>query len=170
MKTLTKPTALAAAEAVAATIEYNAKKAAMQDAAERLAMSKISAGDAREGLTPGTYNIDTTVNIKGTLTVGEDYMTTPTANIPILPVLGLLIQRMGFQREKAMQIIVDAINESIDNKDSTVKMNLENDVKEIEKAIEVVKKGITEKLTKVKANGKVTTKLTTTQLKEVTVK
>lgn len=162
MKTLTKPTAAATAVVVVGD--------AIQDAAERLAMSKISAGDARDIVKPGTYNIDTTVNIKGTITVGEDYMTTPTANIPILPVMALLVQRMGFQREKAMKIIVDAINESIADKDTTVLDNLQKDTAEIEAAIEVVRKGIINKLAKVKANGKVTHKLTTTQIKQVTVK
>jgi hypothetical protein len=161
MKTLTKPTA-------AAVVVVG--QDAIQDAAERLAMSKISAGDARDIVKPGTYDIDTTVNIKGTITVGEDYETTPTANIPILPVMALLVQRMGFQREKAMKIIVDAINESIADKDTTVLENLQKDTAEIEAAIEVVRKGIISKLAKVKANGKVTHKLKTTQIKQVTVK
>lgn len=163
MKTLTKPTAAATAVVVVG-------QDTIQDAAERLAMSKISAGDARDIVKPGVYNIDTTVNIKGTITVGEDYETTPTANIPILPVMALLVQRMGFQREKAMKLIVDAINESIADKDTTVLENLQKDTAEIEAAIEVVRKGIISKLAKVKANGKVTHKLKTTQIKQVTVK
>ena len=49
---------------------------------QKLAISKIKTD--REAVQPGTYPVDFTVRVNGTVTVGEDYERSATGNIPWL--------------------------------------------------------------------------------------
>lgn len=49
---------------------------------QKLAISKVKAD--REAILPGTYPVDFTVHVKGTVSVGEDYARAATGSIPWL--------------------------------------------------------------------------------------
>ena len=66
-------------------------------------------------LTPGTTEINEviTLHVQGTLRRGEDSYYTPTVSIPLKATLALLLSRMGFQREKAGEILVQCMTEAL---------------------------------------------------------
>jgi len=87
------------------------------DAKEQIALSKALSkrviDDARELLTPGVHNVDVSIRISGSLSVSEDYFTTPTVSIPLKETMALLLHRMGFQREAAITILREVMTEAI---------------------------------------------------------
>lgn len=68
---------------------------------------------AKGALTPGQHAVDFTVRIQGVLKKGEDSMTDATTSIPWLTVLALFVQRSGFQRDAAMNLVKEAMIESL---------------------------------------------------------
>ena len=66
-------------------------------------------------LTPGKTEINEviTLHVQGTLRRGEDSYYTPTVSIPLKATLALLLSRMGFQREKAGEILVQCMTEAL---------------------------------------------------------
>ena len=88
----------------------------IEDAVKSLALSRIAApAAARSSIPAGSYHVDTTVRISGTVRVGEDYDTAPTVNILNLNTLGHFIQYCGITREVAMRNLrlaaIDAMND-----------------------------------------------------------
>lgn len=82
---------------------------------ELLAISKLAKKGAavRSNITPGQYNVDFNVSIKGTINVGEDYESTPTVRVPTKAALALFVKRMGFQRDEAIQILTSVMTEAV---------------------------------------------------------
>jgi hypothetical protein len=84
----------------------------------QLALAKVIADKdakiARGGVNSGTHLVDMTVRISGRMTVGEDYDTAPTVSIPLKETMALLLHRMGFQRDKAIEILREVMSEAID--------------------------------------------------------
>ena len=62
---------------------------------------------------PGEYPIDMTVRIVGTMNVQIDTTKAPTVCIPPLETMALLLHRMGFQREKALELMREVFTEAI---------------------------------------------------------
>jgi len=82
-------------------------------AIEAAALGKIS---GKGDLTPGDHQVDCIFHVKGCLRKGEDYQSTPTRNVPVLAALMLAVKRMGFQRDKFLEIIKEAMKDAIDGK------------------------------------------------------
>ena len=77
-----------------------------------------SANEAK-GFTPepGRHTVDATVTLKvtGEVVKGEDVPYTPTVDIPLLPTLALVMEKAGFQRERAKSLLVEAMTEALAN-------------------------------------------------------
>lgn len=65
---------------------------------------------------PGLHNIDTTITlrVKGTVKKGEDSDYTPTVDIPLLPTLALVMEKAGFMRERAKELLIEAMTEALE--------------------------------------------------------
>ena len=78
------------------------------------------------------------------VTVGHNTDKTPTASLPLLPIMGLLIKRMGATREAALQTLKEDMEEALKlNKDATKKILEESGVKD---AVDKVKADVISKL------------------------
>jgi len=66
-------------------------------------------------LSPGIHIVDEiiTVRVTGKITKGEDVDYTPTAEIPILPVLAILIEKSGAVGINLANMVSDAMTEAI---------------------------------------------------------
>jgi hypothetical protein len=60
---------------------------------------------ARADLAVGTHQVDVTVRVTGTVTVGEDYTRTPTVGVPVKEVLALFLARSGALREANVKLL-----------------------------------------------------------------
>ncbi len=67
---------------------------------------------AKGALAAGEHTVDFTVRIKGTVKKGEDDMAKPTVTTPWLTVMALVLHRAGFQRDTAMELIFNAMNDA----------------------------------------------------------
>ena len=54
-----------------------------------------------------------TLRVQATLNRGEDYTTPPTVSIPLKATLALMLAKMGFQREAASELLVEAMQEAL---------------------------------------------------------
>jgi len=79
-------------------------------AAEATAIAKATSSAE---LPVGDHQVDCFVHIKGCIRKGEDSEMTPTASVPILAALGLAVKRMGFQRDKFLEILKDSMRDAI---------------------------------------------------------
>lgn len=68
---------------------------------------KVSPNQTLKGI-----KVEMTLEI-GEVTFGHDTDRAPTASIPLLPTLALLLKRMGFQRDSAMEIIREVMTEAL---------------------------------------------------------
>jgi len=68
---------------------------------------------AREGVVAGTYHIDVTVRVRGTLAVAEDTDKTPTVSIPMKEVLALFVARSGCTREASVKLLRECMTEAL---------------------------------------------------------
>jgi hypothetical protein len=66
-------------------------------------------------LQPGNYPVDAVVTllILGDVTKDRDSEYTPTADIPLLPTIALLLQRAGFTRDRSMQLLIECASEAL---------------------------------------------------------
>lgn len=66
-------------------------------------------------LTPGTHIVDETITVRvtGTITKGDDVDYTPTAEIPILPVLAILIEKSGAVGMNLANMIQESMTEAL---------------------------------------------------------
>ena len=130
----------------------------------KLAVSKaIKAKDvktSRRGIEVGTYEVDENVHVFGSLTVGEDYETTPTVAIPYKKAFAALCRVSGCTGPAGIAKIRRAMEIALaDDTDDTAKDVLAGieDVNRIER--EVIEPMLAN-LPKLECRGKVTTKLT----------
>lgn len=63
----------------------------------------------------GETNIDMefNVHVKGTIKKSADVEFTPTISIPLKMTVALLLAKMGFQRDKAMALLVESMTEAL---------------------------------------------------------
>jgi len=63
----------------------------------------------------GTVEVDETVtlHVKATVKRNADYQTTPTVSIPLKATVALLLAKMGFQRDRAAELLVEAMTEAL---------------------------------------------------------
>lgn len=77
------------------------------------AISAKEASAAREGITAGTYDVDLTVRVKGTIEVSEDTDRPPTTSIPVKEVLALFLARSGCTREHSIALLRECLTDAL---------------------------------------------------------
>lgn len=111
-------------------------EAGVKDALKAVAKT---AGDARERCEPDQTIEGLVINMTleiDKLTVGHDSDKAPTASIPLLPTLALLVKRMGVTRDAALDAIRGAMEEALAlDKDAAKAIMQEFGVAEAEKLI-----------------------------------
>jgi len=133
------------------------------------AMKKGLDAKAREEVGPGVHTnlvMDLTVRV-GEMRIANDTDKAPTCSIPLLPTLALLLKRMGFQRDKALEMLSEVMEEAISlDKDATKALLAETGVKE---AQDLLQKDVISKLPRTPVNGRVTVKDVEVDLKGMAV-
>ena len=110
-------------------------------------------------LEPGTHHVDefVTLHVSGSIVKQNDLMVSPTASLPLIPILALFWEKSGFHRDKALAILREAITEAM--KDGKGKSErIESKMKDVESAVKAVKSGLISQLPKVSRSGRVVTK------------
>ena len=133
------------------------------DAATLHAAAKFLTAEAKKSeISKGEHKIDNTltIDIKGIVNKFADESYTPTVSIPIKATLALLLNRMGFQRDKAAALIVEVMTEAL-KADEKADEALAATLKEIEQAEQRVA-DMTAALPKKTRKGKTTDKTTAT--------
>lgn len=119
------------------------------------AMKKGLDAKAREEVGPGVHTnlvMDLTVRV-GEMRIGADTDKTPTCSIPMLAAMALLVKRMGFQREKALEVLKEVMEEAINlDKDAKKALLSETGVADAEKTL---KKEVISKLPRTPVKGAV---------------
>jgi xanthine/CO dehydrogenase XdhC/CoxF family maturation factor len=66
-------------------------------------------------LPPGVHHVDTTITFKvtGTVKKNEDEPYTPTAEIPLLPTMALLLEKAGIVGDAAINMLATAMKEAL---------------------------------------------------------
>jgi hypothetical protein len=122
------------------------------------AMKKGLDASAREEVGPGVHTnlvMDLTVRV-GEMRIGADTDKAPTCSIPLLPTLALMIKRMGFQRDKALEVLTEVMTQAINlDKDATKALLAETGVADAEK---LLKTEVIAKLPRTHVDGRVTVK------------
>jgi hypothetical protein len=77
------------------------------------AISAKEASAAREQITPGSYDVDLTVRVKGVIEVSEDTDRPPTTSIPVKEVLALFLARSGCTREHSIALLRECLTEAL---------------------------------------------------------
>ena len=88
------------------------------DALGQAAIAKLLAKEPTVkgvSLPPGRYEFDTVVTLRvhGEVLRSKDTDYTPTADIPLLPTMALLLQRIGWGKKKAEQVLIECAAEAI---------------------------------------------------------
>lgn len=106
----------------------------------------------------GTVEVDETVTlkVKATIRRNKDGEYTPTVSIPLKATLALLLAKMGFQRERAAELLVDAMTEAL-NEDRLGEETITARLADVDTAMERVQE-ITAALPKETRKGAVTVK------------
>lgn len=73
---------------------------------QALILSKLAPKHVREAEKPGEYEINLFAHVTGTFHIGANYFTTPTAQLPILAVMGAMLAELDAPtRERCLHII-----------------------------------------------------------------
>ena len=80
---------------------------------ERIALVLLAKNEdiksARDGVVPGSYDVDFTVRVPGTVEVEQDTMTSPSFAFDVQTMFLLLVKRLGHTRESGMALF-DALH------------------------------------------------------------
>ena len=110
-------------------------------------------------LEPGLHEYDEilTVRVSGWVEKMNDQLVAPTTSLPTILTLALFWQKCGVTRDHALKMLKEAVTEALVNgKDTDTEIAAR--VKEVEKAVETVKRDLISKLPKQKRSGRVVTK------------
>jgi hypothetical protein len=77
------------------------------------AVNKKADDLAREGVVAGTYDIDMTVRLVGSVVVAEDTDKKPTVSIPLKEVLALFVARSGCTREASVKLLRECMTDAL---------------------------------------------------------
>lgn len=81
-----------------------------------LILTKVAPKHSRDDVPVGEHEFNIFVRLEGKLRVGEDYWTTPTAQLPILPIIAIALSKVDAQtRERIMRHIENAAETANDN-------------------------------------------------------
>jgi hypothetical protein len=110
-------------------------------------------------LEPGRHDLDEMVMVRvtGSVTKAADQMVAPTVSIPLITTLSLFWEKAGIARDHALRLLREAILEAMADGANTDE-RIEARMKDVEKAVEAVKKDLISKLPKQKRAGRVVTK------------
>lgn len=108
---------------------------------------------------PGRHYFDEliTVRVSGSIEKHVDQLVAPTVSIPLITTLALFWEKAGISRDHALRMLREAIIEALQN-GKTKEERIEARMKDVEKAVEAVKKDLLDKLPKQKRSGRVVTK------------
>jgi hypothetical protein len=81
-------------------------------AIESLAITKALKAD-RDAVAAGSYAVDVTVRVRGTVDVAADTAKTPTVSIPVKEVLALFIARSGATREASLKLLRECLTDAL---------------------------------------------------------
>ena len=123
---------------------------------------------ARKAVKAGSYDVDTVVHIKGTMNVGEDDTAVPTVSVPLKEALALFVMYSGITRDAAMAALLRACSEAIAI-DGKAQGAIAESIKGVEAAVTIVEQRVLALLPRISRKGKVTTKLTATELEAMPV-
>jgi len=84
-------------------------------------------------------------------------MAAPTTSLPLIPIIGLILEKSGITRDHSLKMLTEAITESMVN-GKTKSDRIEARMKDVESAVNAVRKDLIAKLPKQKRAGRVVTK------------
>ena len=119
-------------------------------------------------LESGVHNYDDTITIRitGSVQKMDDQFVAPTTSLPTILTLALFWQKCGVTRDHALNMLKEAITEAMTNgKDKDTEIAAR--VKDVEKAVESIKRDLIAKLPKQKRAGRVVTKNLTVEVEPV---
>ncbi len=123
---------------------------------QQFALNKFKpAKTARNELAPGTYEVDFTVRIKGTVTVGEDTTRASTVSLLSLKTVALILHYAGVTRSAALKAITRAFQDINGDLLPTASVELSEDVKKIH---DKIKKDLASDLPRTPVKGQVKAK------------
>ena len=94
-------------------------------------------------------HVEMTLDIDQVL-IGHDTDRAPTCSIPLLPTVALLIKRMGFQREEAIRVLREIMEEALTVEGTEASKRLLEE-KGVNEAMELVKADLIGRLPRTKA-------------------
>jgi len=105
-------------------------------------------------LEPGRYEVDTVITLKvtGQVLKSEDGEYTPTADIPLVPTLALLLQRAGITREASEALIIECATAALEAGDE-VKGEMEDRIKDAKETLAALQARLSVKLPKKTRKG-----------------
>ena len=110
-------------------------------------------------LEPGHHEFDDTITIRvsGSVQKMNDQFVAPTTSLPTILTLALFWQKCGVTRDHALNMLKEAITEAmINGKDKDTE--IASRMKDVEKAVEAIKRDLIAKLPKQKRAGRIVTK------------
>ncbi|MCH7685715.1 MAG: hypothetical protein IH899_03380 [Planctomycetes bacterium] len=110
-------------------------------------------------LDTGHHEFDDTITIRvtGSIEKMDDQYVAPTTSLPTILTLALFWQKCGVTRDHALNMLKEAVTEAMTNgKDKDTEIAAR--VKDVEKAVEAIKRDLIAKLPKQKRAGRVVTK------------
>jgi hypothetical protein len=116
-------------------------------------------------LEPGVHDFDETITIRvsGSVQKMDDQFVAPTTSLPTILTLALFWQKCGVTRDHALNMLKEALTEAMTNgKDKDTEIAAR--VKDVEKAVESIKRDLIAKLPKQKRAGRVVTKNLTVEV------
>jgi len=110
-------------------------------------------------LDPGRHYFDEvlTVRVSGTVEKQADQLVAPTTSIPLIPTLALFWEKAGITRERALNMLREAITEAM-TVGTDKNERIEARINDVETAIKAVKDDLIAKLPKARRSGKVVTR------------
>jgi len=110
-------------------------------------------------LDPGRHYFDEvlTVRVSGTVEKQPDQLVAPTTSIPLIPTLALFWEKAGITRERALNMLREAITEAM-TVGTDMNERIEARINDVETAIKAVKDDLIAKLPKARRSGKVVTR------------
>lgn len=108
----------------------------------------------KNGVPVGEHSVDATITLRvlGSITKSMDTTYTPTADIPLLPTMALLLSRAGFTREGSVKVLTECMLASM-RAGTDPADEIADRVKDIEAAMESVRKVIEALPVKVRAGA-----------------
>jgi hypothetical protein len=97
------------------------------------------------------------VRIKGSVEKHADQLVSPTVSIPLVSTLALFWDKAGLNRDQALTLLREAINEAMDdkiNEDAAIQARIDD----VQEAIAAVRTELIDQLPKMRRSGRIVTK------------